>query len=61
MPATPAHQDPLQDCWRLEDLTPDVRRRLFERTPLRTLASRNRREGPALPLPPRHTERPLSH
>ena len=58
MPATPAHQDPLQDNWRLEELTPDVRRTLEQASPQRTGVLRDRREGPTPPLPPRSTEHP---
>lgn len=60
MPATPAHQDPLQDTWRLEELTPDTRRRLAEGAPRPIEVRRLRSEGPGRPPPP-HSERPLAH
>lgn len=60
MPATPTHQDPLQDRWRVEELTPDTRRRLFEPAPRPIEAGRAPREGPGRRAQP-HTERPLSH
>lgn len=61
MPSTPSHQDPLQDVWRLEELTPDVRRRLVDE-PLRPVRARRlRREGPGLPRPGKPSEHPQSH
>jgi len=60
MPAAPAHQDPLQDAWRVEKFTPDTRRRLMERVPRLMDSVRRRREGPGRPEPA-HSERPLSH
>ncbi|KQT13261.1 hypothetical protein ASG30_20065 [Ramlibacter sp. Leaf400] len=61
MPATPSHQDPLQDSWRLEELTPDVRRRLFEGAARRVQVQRFRREGPGHITTPLPSERPQSH
>ena len=60
MPATPAHQDPLQYSWRVEELTPDTRRRLLEGASRSNQVRRIPREGPGRPAPP-HSERPLSH
>jgi hypothetical protein len=58
MPAIPSQQDPLQDIWRVEELTPDVRRRLAEADPVYLPRSRRRIEGPAHVSPAPHRERP---
>jgi len=59
MPATPAQQDPLQDSWRIEELTPDVRRRLC--APAHLLRGARRLEGPADVAPKPHSEHPRAH